>query len=483
MLTAVVYDTDNSGKQAEVCRLTTERGRVVPSTKHPSGLFVLNRHLFDEQGRRVDRNSGDEFLRLMPAAYSGTRTRVGLIEDVGVSAKMVDGRLQIEIDIKGDLPGHPFRGNQWTGSGPHGEPVKREARKKGESVSATRVGKGDDAKVILEDGTEAPPHIKASMIPPAWENVRVYTDPDSEVMVEATQTTARGVTSPKKVYKDSYEQEQQAAKHYRIEQMMDEDGVIKSQIREGLRNPKTREEAAVAMLMDIQATRPGSESDTRGLKKHYGIEMKPEMVVVIPPKPNKKGEVKGDPKVEIEVNGEKIHIRDKATAAQLIKRKESGEGLEDTTYWLKSHGATTLEKRNVVETPEGLRLQFVGKEGVWHDHLIKDPALAEVIRQQVDKSEGGKIFKTNETKVSAYVETLDSGRFSPKDFRTKRATELALDEVRKYEGRIPRDDKERNAWIMEVSTKAASVLGNQPKQCFETYINPHLWDLMPKAAA
>lgn len=119
MLTAVVYDTDNSGKQAEVCRLTTERGRVVPSTKHPSGLFVLNRHLFDEQGRRVDRNSGDEFLRLMPAAYSGTRTRVGLIEDVGVSAKMVDGRLQIQIDLqtKGDFVGHPFRGNQWSGGG------------------------------------------------------------------------------------------------------------------------------------------------------------------------------------------------------------------------------------------------------------------------------------------------------------------------------------------------------------------------------
>jgi DNA topoisomerase IB len=400
-------------------------------------------------------------------------------------ARMSEGQKLVEgKSVKGDLPGHPFRGNQWSGSGPHGEPIKREAVKKGESVAARREGKGKDAKVILENGQEAPPHIKASMIPPAWKNVRVYTDPDSEVLVEATQTTARGVTSNKRVYKDSYEQEQQAAKHYRIEQMMDEDRVIKSQIREGLRDPKTREEAAVAMLMDIQATRPGSEADARGLNKFYGKEMKPEMVIVTPPKPNKKGEVKGDPKVEIEVHGEKIHIRDKRTAAELIKRKETGEGLEDTTFWLKSHGATTLEKRNVVETSEGLRLQFVGKEGVWHDHLIKDPALAEVIRQQVDKSEGGKIFKTNETKVSAYVETLDTGRFSPKDFRTKRATELALEEVRsKYANKTPKDAKERQAWIMDVSTKAASVLGNQPKQCFETYINPHLWDLMPKAAA
>lgn len=480
---AIVYETKSDGTQQEACKLQAVNGKIKMLPSHPLGSLVLNSVVEDEKGNPLTRADGERFLRELPFAFSGTRVRVGLIEDVVASAKMVDGRLQIEIDLKGDLLGHPFRGNQWSGSGPHGEPVKREARKKGESVGARREGKGVDAKVILEDGTEAPPHIKASMIPPAWENVRVYIDPDSEVLVEATQTTARGLKCNKHVYKKSYEQEQQAAKHFRIEQMMDEDGVIKSQIKEGLRDPKTREEAAVAMLMDIQATRPGGEGNDRGLNKHYGVEMKPEMIVITPPKPNKKDEVKGDPKVEIEVNGEKIHIRDKAAAAQLIKRKESGEGLEDTTFWLKSHGATTLEKRNVIETPEGLRLQFVGKEGVWHDHLIKDPALAEVIRQQADKSEGGKIFKTNEVKVNAYVETLDTGRFSSKDFRIKRATELALDEVQgKYGGRVPKDEKERNAWIMEISTKAASVLGNQPKQCFETYINPHLWDLIPRAA-
>lgn len=33
-----------------------------------------------------------------------------------VSAKIVDGRLKVHVDLqKGDLPGHPFRGNQWEG--------------------------------------------------------------------------------------------------------------------------------------------------------------------------------------------------------------------------------------------------------------------------------------------------------------------------------------------------------------------------------
>lgn len=478
---AVVIEIGNDLVQREVGRLFVDgNGRVASSDRHPEIAAVLRTAVYSRRAkRRVDRDDGEDFLRALPSEYgSGSRVRVGLVQST-VSAKMVDGRLLVEVDQKGDLPGHPFRGNQWSGSGPHGEPIKREAAKKGESVAARREGKGKDAKVVLENGQEAPPHIKASMIPPAWENVRVYTDPNSEVMVEATQTTARGVTSCKKVYKDSYVQEQQAAKHYRIEQMMEEDGVIKSQIREGLKNSKTREEAAVAMLMDLQATRPGSEADARGLNKFYGKKMKPDMIVVTPPKSGK-----GDLKVEIDVDGEKIHVRDKSTAEQLIKRKESGRGLHDTSYWLKSHGATTLESRNVVESKDGLRLQFVGKEGVWHDHLVKDPALVEVIRQQVAKSGGGKIFNTNEMKVSKYVETLDSGRFSPKDFRTKRATELALEEVQsKYANKTPKDAKERQSWIMEVSTKTASVLGNQPKQCFEMYINPHLWDMIPQAAA
>lgn len=38
---------------------------------------------------------------------------------VVASQKVVDGRLQVHIDlqIKGDLTGHPFRGNQWTVGG------------------------------------------------------------------------------------------------------------------------------------------------------------------------------------------------------------------------------------------------------------------------------------------------------------------------------------------------------------------------------
>jgi len=101
MMTAVVYATNNQGDQEEACRLTTdENGRVVPSVRHSSGLAILNSPLINpETGRKVTRDSGDEFLKLLPSVYSGSRLRVAL---------EVDG-------TKGDLPGHPFRGNQWSG--------------------------------------------------------------------------------------------------------------------------------------------------------------------------------------------------------------------------------------------------------------------------------------------------------------------------------------------------------------------------------
>lgn len=139
MLTAVIWDTDNSGKQVEVCRLRTEDGRVRPSSLNLSGLFVLNRPLYNGRGRKLTKQDGDEFLRLMPAAYSGTRTRVELIEDVGVSAKMVGGRLQIEIDLKGDLPGHEFHGNQWDGGGVPEQQMSQRTKSEIAKASATRV--------------------------------------------------------------------------------------------------------------------------------------------------------------------------------------------------------------------------------------------------------------------------------------------------------------------------------------------------------
>lgn len=51
-----------------------------------------------------------------------------MLEVTKATSRVVGGQLQVQIDLKGDLPGHPFRGNQWEGGagGEHGAAVSGE---------------------------------------------------------------------------------------------------------------------------------------------------------------------------------------------------------------------------------------------------------------------------------------------------------------------------------------------------------------------
>lgn len=77
---AIVFETGGDGKQREVCRLRVVDGKIKSDRQSSSAGFVLNRPLYDDEGRKLTREDGEAFLRLMPAAYSGSRLRVGLEE-------------------------------------------------------------------------------------------------------------------------------------------------------------------------------------------------------------------------------------------------------------------------------------------------------------------------------------------------------------------------------------------------------------------
>mgnify|MGYP001609603170 CR=1 FL=1 len=48
-------------------------------------------------------------------------------------------------------------------------------------AAARREGKGDEAKLVMEDGSPAPAHVKPGMVPPDWSDVKVSLDaPDAE---------------------------------------------------------------------------------------------------------------------------------------------------------------------------------------------------------------------------------------------------------------------------------------------------------------
>ena len=175
-----------------------------------------------------------------------------------------------------------------------------------------------------------------------------------------------------------------------------------------------------------------------------------------------------------------IPIKDTGTADEIQRRLTAGESLEDSSYWLKSHGATTLEGRHIVTTKNGVRLQFVGKEGVWHDHAIENPKLADMLyerKAKLGKQQSAKLFGVSDSQLSSFVKDLDHGRFSPKDFRTKRANEIATEEIKRIGDKPPKDDDERKNRVKQVAGTVSRKLGNRWQQCVESYINPAVWSV------
>ena len=286
---------------------------------------------------------------------------------------------------------------------PSGKPAKPKAVR-GEMVEARREGTGKDARIVMADGKPAPEHIKPSMVPPEWTDVKITTDPNSDVLVTARDKKGR----PKTVYAKSLEVRNAMIKFSKIKEMLGMHAKIADEIQKARQDAATKEEADCAWLMQVQATRPGSDRDTKANVKAYG--------------------------------------------------------------------ATTLEARHVVETKEGVRLQFIGKEGIWHDHLIRDKELGKMLldRKNAAKSANDRLFNTTYDDVHRFTVQRDGGKFTPKDFRTSAATSLAVETVQ-ANPQSAKDEKEYKTRVKEVAVKVSSLLGNKPAQALKSYIAPFVF--------
>ncbi len=275
---------------------------------------------------------------------------------------------------------------------------------RGEMKEARREGTGKDARIIMRDGSPVPGHIRPGMVSPKWTDVQVSVDPKAEVLVTALDSKGR----PKMVTSKTYDARSAAVKWGRTDDMLKEHDTIAKEIQAARKDPSKREEADCAWLMQVQATRPGSERDTKADVKAYG--------------------------------------------------------------------ATTLEARHIVETHEGVRLQFIGKEGIAHDHLVRDPELASMLleRKEAAGSPDAKIFRTDDKKMRAFTRERDHGGFTPKDFRTGAATKMAM-ELIAADPRPSVSIREHKARIKDVATKVSDLLGNEPAEARDSYIHPAVW--------
>ena len=93
----------------------------------------------------------------------------------------------------------------------------------------------------------------------------------------------------------------------------------------------------------------------------------------------------------------------------------------------------------------------------------------------------GKLFKTSDSSLRDYTHTLDGGSFKPKDFRTLKGTQTALDEIKKNPAPAS-SMKEFKQRVRDIAKAVSQKLGNTPTIALQSYINPFVFkSIQPRA--
>lgn len=172
-----------------------------------------------------------------------------------------------EMDL-GDLPGHPFRGNQWAGgqserapdSGSGGGPSRG-------MVIQSKLGPVEMRPATDDDAAR----LKALKVPPGWHDVHVSVD-----LTAAVQAVGKD-DADRTVYKRSaaYDEKNAAQKFARGKEFNAAVPKLREQMGRDMTDAKLpekeRESALMLHIIDKTAFRPGSESDTGADKFAYGI--------------------------------------------------------------------------------------------------------------------------------------------------------------------------------------------------------------------
>ena len=177
-------------------------------------------------------------------------------------------------------------------------------------------------------------------------------------------------------------------------------------------------------------------------------------------------------------------VKEPAACLRLIQETGVRPGsTADTKAAKQAYGATTLEGRHVVDVRGKVHLRFTGKKGVALDIKVENEELAEDLRARREAAgRRGKLFDTSANDLREYTDSISGARFSPKDFRTLKGTEVAADMVSKLK-RMPTDEKEYKKVVRGIAKEVSKRLGNTPTIALQSYINPRVFHgIKPKAA-
>lgn len=138
----------------------------------------------------------------------------------------------------------------------------------------------------------------------------------------------------------------------------------------------------------------------------------------------------------------------------------------------KAYGATTLLGQHVMDDGS---LAFTGKKGIDLNIPVTDKKLAKMLMTRAKEAgPSGRLFpNTSDTSLREYVNDLNGGSFSPKDFRTYVGTSMARSEISKVTP--PSSFAEYKKAVKLIGTSVSVKLGNTPTIALQSYIDPHVF--------
>ena len=149
----------------------------------------------------------------------------------------------------------------------------------------------------------------------------------------------------------------------------------------------------------------------------------------------------------------------------------------------KTYGLTTLKKRHVDFDNNEIKFEFDGKGGAAQSFILKDRAVADIIRDCEEISgqhffdyigEDGERHQVSSGTINAYIKEHMGAEFSAKDFRTWRFSAYFLSEALRQAG------KEASVTLKSILSNVAEFSGNTPAVLQSSYIHPGLIDAVRK---
>ena len=138
------------------------------------------------------------------------------------------------------------------------------------------------------------------------------------------------------------------------------------------------------------------------------------------------------------------------------------------------YGISTLRGKHVRVRGNMISFEFMGKKKQLNQKTIQNARLARLLRaRKAQVGAEGQLFNTTDGQVRKYMNEKGFEEYSPKDFRTHSATQLARTTVKSMS--VPRAEKDLKKAKQTVGQRVSEWLNNTPAVALGSYIDPSVF--------